>query len=596
MLHHLDNPEATPTGDDGATSTPAAAIERLSLLLLAAVLEVDKEETAVARRVEKRLAKDGSSISIGSTGSLNAATAGSRRGRASALAFEYRAKALAKDLASSEDGSTAVGKRLADAMEELISAAQAESGQGNGLMMTQETQPEGDSDAGRGPWKALVARFCRTYLGRAFQSAESGVGTGGPSDHLSTTSSSSRWQEVLTACAAVERAVGESGWDKGWAATARFLASAYANPDPDRNPEVGTDNNNDNDNDSDAVTALDLSKIAKEAASVNNGRPWLQAEACLHLAGVALRAGDVADADTLLKTASATAAAAATASRAQHQQRTASSKDGGFGDTGGGGSWAGSLSGPGGGWRELALRCLVDERLGTAGAGDATGAAALALDRVDAAVAAFDESFRLRGAPANSTGGYTDVLGGLGLARASLLLKLGRLEEARLAVEMVSAGALDAARSGSLPTAEQSRAAAAGAGGRSPSLHHRALCVASELDLSEGEMENAKEKLRAVLDEDPCSADALSRLGWLLLLGFGGRGAADGNGERVGSSREDVEAARPLLERAVAEEPGCSSHAYRLARCVLACGIVCAAVKTGERRFVGFAVTCIYCV
>lgn len=565
MLHHLDNPEAMAAGEDGDKGTPTAAVERTSLLLLAAVLEVDKEAAAVARRVEKRLAKDNSSISIGSTGSLNT-TAGAKK-RASAPAFEYRAKALAKD-AASEDGLT-IGRRLVDAVQGLLEVKQAEGGEGGGgLMIAQEPQQEGGSDAGsasadahREAWKALVARFCRAYLGRAVQSAESGVGSAGPGDPLA--SSSSKWQQVLTACAAVERAVGRSGLDEGWIATAKLLASAYAYPNHDRKPEVGTDDDDHDSSDNDAATALELRETAKDVAGVN-GRPWLKAEACLHLAGLALWGGDVAEADTFLKTASAAAAATRAQQQRQQQQqqqqRRAGSNDGGIGSAASGAPWAGALSGPSAGWRELALRCLVDERLGTAGAGDATAAATLALDRVDAAIVAFNESFRLRGAPAGN-GGYADVHGGLGLARASLMLKLGRLEEARSAVDMASAGALHVSHSSS-----------SAAVGRSPCLHCGALCVASELDLSEGETEHAKGKLREVLDADPRSADALSRLGWLL-LGFGGRESGDGNRKRVGSRGRDVQAARPLLERAVAEEPGCSSHAFRLARFVLDVGL-----------------------
>lgn len=560
VLHHLDNPEAMAAGDDGVNSTPAVAVERLAMLILAAVLEVDKEEAAVAKRVEKRLAKD-SSISIGSTGSLN--TTAGRRSRASVLAFEYRAKALAKD-AASEDG-VSVGRRLIDAMQGLLEAEQAQGGEGDGLMTAQEPHEEGGSHAGSAPadaqrraWKALVARFCRAYLGRAIRSTESGVGRAGPSD---PSTSSSKWQEVLTACATVERAVGQSGWDEGWVATTRFLASAYAYPDHQRRPEDGTEHEEKKkESDNGAATALELRKAAKDAAIVN-GRPWLKAEACLHLAGLALLAGDIAEADTLLKTAGATRAQ----QQQQQQQRTATSKDGGVGSSGGGIPWAGTLSGPGGGWRELALRCLVDERLGAPRAGDATAAASLALDRVDAATVAFDDSFRVRGAPA-SNGGYADILGELGLARASLMLRLGRLEEARSAIEMTSPGALRATPSDSVPTAKHSQAEVS-AVAPSLRLHCRALCMASELDLSEGKTEHAKGKLQEVLDADPRSADALSRLGWLL-LGFVGRGSVDGNGKRVGSRREDVEAARPLLERAVAEEPGCSSHAVRLARFV----------------------------
>lgn len=556
MLHHLDN--ATAPGGDGDSSSPAAAVEHLSLLLLAAVLEVDKEDAAVAKRVEKRLAKD-SGIS-NSTGAASAAghTSPGRRSHASALAFEYRAKALAKDAAAAvpEDGRT-VGGRLSEAMEALCNAGQQASGGGSGggggLMMEQPQQEgggDGSDDAGahlggarREAWKALVVRFCRAYLGRAVQIAETGSSNGGGGGGSSGPSdpTTSRWREVLAACDAVERAVGGSGWDEGWAASVTLLASAYAHPD---RPESGRQGG-----DGDKEAALELLRTA-EGGAEDGASPWLRAEACLHLAGLALRAGDVAKADALLKAASAAAAA----TRAQLRV-PGSPKDGGASTAGVDVSWAGALSGPGSDWRELSLRCLVDERLagGSAGGpGDATAAAALGLGRVEAAIGAFDESFRLRGAPADG-GAYADVLGSLGLASASLLLKLGRVEEARSAVETASTGV--------------SEAGGAAATGGHQCLHHRALCVASEIDLAEGDTKRAKEKLREVLTADPSSADALSRLGWLLLgfLGGGSAAGAGAGGRRC--RREDVDAAKPLLERAAAEEPECSSHAFRLARC-----------------------------
>lgn len=566
VLHHLDNPGAMAAADGRDNASPTAAVEQLSLLLLAAVLEVDKEEAAVSRRVEKRLAKD-SSISSGSTGSL---TAAGRRSRASALASEYRGKALAKDAAATAEGgpSPTVGRRLSDAIQALLSGSTS-------AFMTNQQQEAGGSD-GNAPsiaqldaLKCLVARFCRAYLGRAVQSAETGSGeasSGNPlRDTCNSSTPSSKWQEVLGACSTLERAVGRSGeWDDGWIAVATLLSSAYAHPiDPrDRQQkEAGQDAEV-------APASSELSRIAERGVGDSSG-PWLQAEACLHLAGRALWSGDAAEADALLKASSAARATM----RGQQQQRTGTSTDEG-------GSWAGSLTGPGSDWRELSLRCLVDEKLGSgnasggAAAGDPIASAALALGRVDAAICAFDESFRLRGAPAGG-GAYGDVLGHLGLARGSLLLKLGRLEEARSAVEMVSAGALHvvhvdhshdgAGESASAATSEAELAAAGGA----PSLYCRALCVASELDLSEGNTDDAKAKLREVLAVDSRSADALSRLGWLL-LGFsaGGSvsGSASGSGARGRRGRADAEAARPLLEKAVAEEPGSSWHAFRLAR------------------------------
>ncbi|CAM9575061.1 unnamed protein product [Ectocarpus sp. 8 AP-2014] len=458
---------AAAAGD--ASGVPAAATERLSLLLLAAVLETDEEQAAVARRPWPR----------------------------------------------------------------MMIARRAAAGSRNACLM---------------PWKRC-SRFCRAYLGRAVHRAEAAAAAA-----AAAAESSTGWREVLAACARVERAVGASGWDDGWAATATLLASTYALP----NHQRGAAGNGDDDNETTAAL-LELRTIARGgaqdeaggdnadgAAAASPRRPWLKSEACLHLAGLALWAGDVSQADAFLKTAAGSAVAARIP-----PHRSSSSKQAGA-------PWAGALSGPGSDWRELSLRCLVDERLGDGG-GDPAAAAALGLGRVDAAMTAFDESFRLRGPP-DGEGDYADVLGRLGLARASLLLKLGggRLEEARSAVEMASAGAVHVAR--------QASAGADDGICRPPSLHCRALCVASDVDLAGGEREQAKGKLREALEAEAGFGDALSRLGWLL-LGFGGGGAASGGGKRAPCAREDVEAARPLLERAVAEEPGCSSHAFRLARC-----------------------------
>lgn len=529
---------ATAGGGDAGT-TPA--IERLSLCLLAAVLEVDKEEAAVARRVEKRLARDGGISSAGgSISSTPAVASAAGRNRASALAFEYRAKALGKDAVSEEDGngSGQVGTRLSNALQALLlETERARGGEGDGSSSDSSGADGLMTPQQSGAWKALVPRFCRVYLQRAVHVAEA-------SRMLST---SSKWHEVLAAGAAVEKAVGGSGWDEGWAATATLVASAYVYPFAHHSEhQQGTV-----DRDACTATTAELKRIvtegAEQQASDNpadcgaSARPWLKAEASLHLAVLALWAGDASKAGTLLKTATSHGVAKL-------------------------------LSGPGADWRELALRCLVEERLGGGGAGDAAVAAAAGLRRVDAAIAAFDESFRLRGAPA-SQGSYADFLGNLGLARASLLLKLGRLEEARSAVDVASGGAL----LGTAPGVGENDPQAAGGkdnsrreefsavSDRPPRLHSRALCVASEIDLAEGERERAKEKLRQVLDVDPGSADALSRLGWLLLGVDGGKG---GKGVRGSARRrrEDIEAARPLLERAVSEEPGCSSHAFRLAR------------------------------
>ncbi|CAM9761809.1 unnamed protein product [Ectocarpus sp. 12 AP-2014] len=439
-------------------------------------------------------------------------------------------------------------------MEALLEAGQSPAGEDGSGLMTREEGSDAGVGAGGAPTpdnvvlKPLVARFCRAYLGRAVHRAEAAAAAAAASE------SSTRWREVLAACARVERAVGASGWDDGWAATATLLASTYALPNHQRGAA-----GNGADDDETTAALLELRRIARGGAQDETGgdnadgaaaasprRPWLKSEACLHLAGLALWAGDVSQADALLKTAAGSAVAARIPPHRGSFTKQA------------GAPWAGALSGPGSDWRELSLRCLVDERLGDGG-GDPAAAAALGLGRVDAAMAAFDESFRVRGPP-DGEGDYADILGRLGLARASLLLKLGggRLEEARSAVEMASAGAVHVAR--------QASAEADDGIFRPPSLHCRALCVASDVDLAGGEREQAKGKLRKALEAEAGFGDALSRLGWLL-LGFGGGGGASGGGKRAPCEREDVEAARPLLERAVAEEPGCSSHAFRLARC-----------------------------
>lgn len=627
VLRHLDNPAAVSAADGSSgssSSSPAVAMEQLSLLLLAAVLEVDMEEAAVGRRVEKRLAKDSSMSMSMSSGSTGSRTAAGRQTRAKALAFEYRAKALAKDAAAAAtattEGGPSVGRRLSDALQALLEAepagADSSSGSSSSGLATNQQQQEVEATAGgadgsggapnaaqRQAWKTLVARFCRAYLGRAVQGAETGSGSGSGSGRASSgdslsdpstsisasaptsSASSSKWQEVLAACETLERAVGRGGWDDGWIAAATLLSSAYANPDHHhhrhdrREQEVGDD---DDEAEVAPTSSSELLRTMAEdgaKAEASSSSPWLEAEACLHLARLALRAGDAAEADALLKAASAARAA----THAQ-QPRAGNSRNAGISSTtsstaDGVVSWAGSLSGPGSDWRELALRCLVTERLGNgsagsaaaAAAGDPTAAAALALGRVDAAIGAFDESFRLRGAPAGD-GAYGDVLGSLGLARGSLLLKLGRLEEARSAVEAASPGDLHIVDPSGSTRTTGGRAGGGDVRANPNRLHCRALCVASELDLSEGDSDGAKAKLEEVLAVDPRSADALSRLGWLLLgLGVGGPASGSGSGFGKGAARrcrgrEDAEAARPLLEKAVAEEPGSSRHAFRVAR------------------------------
>ncbi|CAN0405693.1 unnamed protein product, partial [Laminaria digitata] len=55
------------------------------------------------------------------------------------------------------------------------------------------------------------------------------------------------------------------------------------------------------------------------------------------------------------------------------------------------------------------------------------------------------------------------------------------------------------------------------AGRNHPYLYYSARCVASDIDAEEGDFASAKAKLREVLDAHAGFADALSRLGWLLL-------------------------------------------------------------------------------
>lgn len=471
LLKHLDDPDAMAI----ATEKESNPLERLSALLLAAVLQEAKEDAAVSRRVEKRILKDSgiSDTTVGRGG----------RGRA-ALAFEYAGKALAKD---DEEGGP-VARRFSDAM----CALEDEAGKG-GLAI------QDDAQSAACCCKLHVARFCHAFLRRAVQRAES-LGGG-----------DTCWQEAMAATSRITQSVGASGWDDGWAMTATLLVSSYQQTD-----------------------TAELEKFA-EAGVEDTLRPWLSAEACLHLARSALSTGDGLRADTLLKTA------------AEARGRQNITKD----------RWV-ELSGPGSDWRELSLRCLASECLGYPG-GDR--AAVSALGRIDAAIAAFEASCKARGMPV----GGTDVLANLALARASQLLALGRLEEGRSAMEIVSSGVKhvnDSSASGSDTAAGSSQTADVSLPGelRPPCLHCRALCVASDMDIADGKFLEAENKLTEVLDADGGFANALSRLGWLL-LGFAG-----GTAGVIRTKKGDPVAALPLLERAVKEEPGSSSQAFRLAR------------------------------
>ena len=586
LLKHLDNPEANPTpnasldGALGAAETVAgeggggrgdpglAGEEWLSMLLLVAVLETSKEDVAIAHRVDKKLDKAGTfgaGLTASAVGSAGARVADRNRTR-SVLLSQYRAKAFAKDAAEGNP----VGNRLTDAIHALEETQSAATDAPGATDATGVTGPD-SAPAQKAALKALVVRFCRAFLGRAVHIAESSQQGGGSTAGRAGTEAG--WQGVLDASVSVRKAVGGVGGmgDGGWAATATLLASSYAH-----------------------VDQTELGRMAQEGAEDAARRPWLSAQAFLHLAAMALSAGDGLEADKLLKAAAAATAAAVVpaASAATGRTQQSATVD----------AWKG-MSGPGGNWRELSLRCLVNEKLGYPGERRDPKAA---LDRIDEAVVSFEDSRVARGVPG---GHYGDLLGRLALARASLLLKLGRLEDARSAVDDASSGFVCGGDRGSgAPAAHPSDKAdspahgdsgsgggggdggggsgtqaevpahvageppgiapegGAGDAGRADAscLYFSARCVASDVDVAEGDFEAAKENLREVLDAHAGFADALSRLGWLL-MGYGGGGAAAKNGVVV-VGRSDVETARALLERAVAQEPGSSSHAFRLAR------------------------------
>ena len=489
LRRHLDNPEAVAAVAGGAS--PAA--ERLSASLLAALLEVSREDAAVSERVKKRLLKDSGGGIVSATVTKDSPT----RAR-SALALEYRSKALVKD----DEQRGPVCNRLDDALRALDEVVDV-------------LPPDVDSQDPRqpSPLRALVARFCRTFLGRALQRAESKDGR------------ESAWDETAAACATVRAAVRGGGWDEGWADAVFLMSSAYRSP----------------------LDAAELRRVAEDGAR-DDLRPWLFAESCLYLAAVAVSTGAGAEGSRLLD-----AAAAAVA------------RDGG--SSVGNSTWVG-MSSRGSNWRELSLRCLADEHLGYPGGG--RGDPKAALGYVESAIAAYEDSCDTRGAPAGTS--VFNLRGSLELARASLLLRLGCLEDARASIATATSMASDG-RDGDV-TSEAETTSKEGLGEadptrgltqtRSPPLRFRALCVASDVDATEGNVEAAKEKLREVLDATGGGlADALSRLGWLLLVGNanGSESAAGGKG--------GAKAARPLLEKAAIQEPGSSRHAFQLARCTL---------------------------
>lgn len=468
LKRFLDNP--------GAVAACSLA-ETLPLLLHAAIIEEAVEAAAVAKRVEKRIAKEGG---VGAS-----STEAPCRAR---LTFEYRAKALRKD--DEEAGS--FGRRLTDGMKALETLAASAAG---------DTQPSSSAPSD------LVAAFCRVVLRRAVHRAEF------------ASSKADRWHDVLDVCSALETATAWLGpdADDGWFVTTKLLVSMFE-------PEIPWE---------------DLSRVALEGVR-NPDRPWLTSEACLNQAWLALDAGDAARADELLKTS-------------QSERSRGPRNDG----------WV-TLSGPGASWRELSLRCLVGEEQGgeSANGEDEAGAA---LRRLEEAMAALEDSSRCRGPPAEAR----DPSGNLALAKASRLLQLGRIEEARSVCEAVSSGSL-APGGGLYGTGEQVDRGGARGGTRAPHLHRLALCVASDVELAEGRAEEAKAKLRTVLEADDGFVDALSRLGWIL-LGFGrlGQSGLSPAVQRQSAKAGDEEgpgAALPLLERACQLEPNSSDHALRLAR------------------------------
>lgn len=395
--------------------------------------------------------------------------------------------------------------------------------------------------------------FVRVFATRAVQRAEFRGGR-------------DAWQEMLTTCSRCESAVKGAKLSAGasWISAATLVASTY-------HPIV-------------LPAGSTLQQMATENSNTTNN-PCLAAESCLFLAWVAWSTGDGPTANNFLN--------ASQAARCQPQRPPQSQARAPLPPTSAGlSSWQ-LLSGPGSAWRELSLRCLISEQLGYPGSDrDPT----VALSNLNAAVSAVDASVCARGPPLAER----DLSGSLALAKASVLIKLGELEEARSVVTIYCDGILHkcAGRTGEGETTvlekgsvdvEQKAACevgeseehehsrkGGGLGGAkiTPSLRCRALCVASDVDVAEGLLEDAKLKLREVLAADGGCAAALTRLGWLL-LGFardGVRGGGDGEcataeviGEGVDRQNTVAEAA-VLLERAAKEEPACAMHAFRLAR------------------------------
>lgn len=479
LRRYLDNPEAVAA----VAGVASSAEERLSVSLLSAVLEVSREDAEVSERVKRRLMKDN-----GGSGSTADFT------------FQYRKKALIKD----DDEGGSVGKSITGAMRALKEAVPT------GLLAPDDTSEPRHPK----PLQALVTRFCRTFLRRAIERAESTGGCG------------STWENVAAASATVREAVGSTDWDDGWADAVHLMSSAYYQP-PD--------------------STTKLQRMATDNTS-DDLHPWLTEESCIYLAAVAVSAGDGMEGAKLLDTAAAADAAATLERKALH---------------GNSALWP-EMSGRGSDWRELSLRCLVDELLGYPGA---VRSPVIALRQIDSAMAAYEDSLGARGPPVAFS--IFDLQGSLALARASLLLKLGRLDDSRTAIFNATQANLEAEKAseaGMVSGKKLSEASATTRGLSSQTLvHMRAICVESDVDIAEGNAEEAKKKLEKVLEAtDGNFADALSRLGWMVLLGN-----VDINPESAACAEGRTEAARPFLEKAVAQEPASSLHAFRLARWIL---------------------------
>lgn len=386
LLVHLNNPAA----DKAISSAEAdgAASEKLALVLHVAVLEEAVESTTVAQKAKKRVLKESGITSVNSekasAGNMVVASAGGDcGGRLALLTFEYGAKAQVKD---HEEGGP-VARTLEDAMRALEEAACSVGDDPAAAAAAASSQGQGSQAPSTARCQQLVERFVRIFVGKAVRRAECG-------------SNGQGWQELLIACTRCRSALGTylATADDGWTSAATLLSSTYYHNHP-------------------MSSSQNLHELATENAK-KQSNPWLAAESCLYLAWVAWSAGDGTTAGTLLSAAQAARLRARSHGSAPPRAATARSPDG--------------LSGPGSNWRELSLECLISEQLGYPGADrDPTVAEA----KLDTAVSATEASVSLRGPPLRER----DLSGSLALARASLLITMGRLEEARSAVNVVVA-------------------------------------------------------------------------------------------------------------------------------------------------------------